>query len=94
MKWENESRKNLANNILAKRYEKGWSQEKLADRSNSSATYISDIEKGKRKPSIDFVDSIAKAFDISSWEMLKENKKISPKSRVDSKVENLSKKYI
>lgn len=67
------------------RYEREWSQEKLADLSHSSRKYISDVELGKRKVSIDFVDNIANIFGVSCHEMLKDNPNFEYRTRVDSK---------
>ncbi len=84
-KFKNKSRENLANNILTIRYEKDLSQEKLAQLSGSSSNYISNIEAGKRNPSLDFIDNLAKALGVESDELLKKNKKVKPRLRVDSK---------
>lgn len=84
-KFKNKARRNLANNILSMRYEREWSQEKLAELTHSSPVYISNIEQGKRGVSIDFVDKIAKIFGVSCSEMLKDNPKTISKTRVDSR---------
>lgn len=84
-KFKNKARENLANNILSMRYEREWSQETLAELSHSSPKYISDIELGKRKVSIDFIDNIAKVFGVSCYEMLVDAPKFIRKVRVDSK---------
>ena len=81
----NKSRAILANNIISMRYEKKWSQEKLAELSNSSSNYICNVETGKRNPSLEFIDNVAKAFGVPISEMLKENKKVKPRVRVDGK---------
>jgi hypothetical protein len=47
------------------RLENGLSQDKLADRVNSSQTYISEVEAGKHRLSLDTAVAIAKALDIS-----------------------------
>lgn len=83
--YDNKSRVNLANNIKRLRYENKWSQEKLAELSNSSANYISNVESGNRNPSLDFIDSIAKAFGINSIDLLTDSKEIKSKLRVDCK---------
>lgn len=47
------------------RLSKGISQEAFADLSDMHRTYISDIELGKRNVSLENIDRIAKALDIS-----------------------------
>jgi transcriptional regulator with XRE-family HTH domain len=44
------------------RLQKNLSQEKLAEMANLDRTYISMIERGKRKPTIDVAKSIADAL--------------------------------
>lgn len=54
----------FANNITYFRLKKGWTQEKLAEKLGSKATYISCLENGKINTKIDFIDKIAKVYDI------------------------------
>lgn len=42
-----------------------WSQEELAFRSNIHKNYLSDLENGRRNPSLLVLTKIAKAFNIS-----------------------------
>lgn len=46
------------------RKKKGWSQEKLALKSDLDRTYIPGIEKGKRNVSIMVIEQLANAFGI------------------------------
>lgn len=52
------------------------SQEELAYNSNLDRTYISLLERGKRKPTINTVFSIAKALQILPHELIKMTEKI------------------
>ena len=49
---------------------KGWSQEHLAHEAVSNRTYISDVERGTRNPSIEVVERIAKALNVTLGELL------------------------
>jgi CheY-like chemotaxis protein len=51
--------------IRNKRSEMGISQEELADRAGLHRTYISDIERGARNPSLESIDRLARALEIS-----------------------------
>lgn len=51
--------------IRQRRHELGISQEELAFRSELHRTYISDIERGSRNPSLKNIEKLAKALDIS-----------------------------
>lgn len=54
----------------------GMSQEELAHNSSLDRTYISLLERGKRKPTINTVFSIAKALQILPNELIKMTEKI------------------
>ncbi len=43
----------------------GWQQKDLAEKLNLSTNYLCQIETGKRIPSADIVERIAKEFNIS-----------------------------
>ena len=48
-----------------------WSQEDLAINANINKNYISDLENGRRNPSLDILERIAIAFNISLAELFK-----------------------
>ena len=54
------------------RLEKGISQEMLADLSGLHRTYMSDVELGKRNVSLENMDRIASALDVSISEIFKQ----------------------
>lgn len=76
---KNKTRLLLANNIIYFRHLNDWSQEDLAEIMNSSAAYISQLENAKRKTSTDFIDKLAKVFDIEPSELLTNRDKINNK---------------
>ena len=51
--------------IKQRRGELGISQEELAFRTGLHRTYISDIERGSRNPSLENIEKLAKALEIS-----------------------------
>jgi transcriptional regulator with XRE-family HTH domain len=53
------------------RTEKGLSQEELADRAGLHRTYISQIERGLKSPSLRSLEQIAEALGMSVSELLK-----------------------
>jgi len=71
-------RKKFGKNVKAKRLELGLSQEALAFEAKSNRTYISDVERGTRNPSIEVVERIAKALGVTMGHLLDE--KISNKT--------------
>lgn len=63
----------FASNIKLFRSKENLSQEELANRCGLHRTYLSDIERGTRNISIDNIDRIAKALNVSPSILLKEN---------------------
>ena len=53
------------------RQQRRWSQEDLALNANINKNYISDLENGRRNPSLDILERIAIAFNISLAELFK-----------------------
>ena len=74
-------------NLKWYRFNLGLSQERLAELSNTTPKYISDLERGKFCPSLSKLQEIAKALQIEAYELLKPdhiNEKIKSK-RIDEK---------
>lgn len=55
------------------RVELGWTQAQLASESGVSQTYISEIELGKKQPTITIAKKLAKAMDVSVSDLLEED---------------------
>ena len=51
--------------VRQRRYELGISQEELSFRAGLHRTYISDIERGSRNTSLENIEKLAKALEIS-----------------------------
>jgi transcriptional regulator with XRE-family HTH domain len=60
----------LGQNVRRLREAKGWSQEDYADRAGIHRTYVSDIERGKRNPTITVVEKLAKPLEVSAGSLL------------------------
>jgi len=60
----------LAKKMKALREAKSWSQEELGDRAGMHRTYISQVERVIKTPSIVAVDRIAGALGVSLGELL------------------------
>ena len=58
-------------NLRWYRYQKNYTQEKLAELSNLNPKYISDLERGKYCPSLGKLEALAKALDIETYELIK-----------------------
>ena len=60
----------LGLNVRRLREAKGWSQEDYADRAGIHRTYVSDIERGRRNPTITVVEKLARPFEVAPGELL------------------------
>ncbi|MCZ8324676.1 MAG: helix-turn-helix transcriptional regulator [Sphingomonadaceae bacterium] len=60
----------LARNLRRLREQKGWSQEKFAFEANIHRTYVSDIERGARNPTITVVEKLAAPLGVTVSELL------------------------
>ena len=63
-------RQRLAANLRRLRNEKGWSQEEFADRAGIHRTYVSDLERGARNPTIEVIERLAKPFNVRVGSLL------------------------
>jgi len=63
-------RARLGQNIRRLREGKGWSQEDYADRAEIHRTYVSDIERGNRNPSLTVIERLAKPFGLAPGRLL------------------------
>lgn len=60
----------LAQNMRSARKKLGWSQEDLAHESGIHRTYISDLERAARNPTISIVEKIAAALGLTAAQLL------------------------
>jgi transcriptional regulator with XRE-family HTH domain len=63
-------RKLVGRNVRAARVERGMTQERLADVSGFSQQYISDLERGRRNPTIVSLYELAQALSVTPIKLL------------------------
>lgn len=63
-------RQRLARNLRKLRQDAGLSQEAFADQAGIHRTYISDLERGARNPTITVVDKLATALGVNAGRLL------------------------
>jgi transcriptional regulator with XRE-family HTH domain len=63
-------RARLGANVRRLREAQGWSQEEYADRAGIHRTYVSDIERGRRNPTVTVVEKLAAPLRIGAGELL------------------------
>lgn len=64
-----ERRRAFGEQVRKHRLDRGWSQEKLAERSGLHRTYISPIELGQRNVSIDNIWRLADALGVQPGDL-------------------------
>lgn len=57
-------------NVRTARKEKGWTQEQLAFEAGIKRAYLSEIEGGKRNPTLEVVEKIATALGVPPAELV------------------------
>lgn len=60
-----DARRRLAANVRRLRSDLGLTQEQLADQVEIDRTYMSGIERALRNPSLDVIDKLASALNVS-----------------------------
>jgi transcriptional regulator with XRE-family HTH domain len=61
----------LGRNLRRLREAKGLSQEQFADEAGIHRTYVSDLERGSRNPTIRVVERVATALGVTASDILK-----------------------
>ena len=59
-------------NMKKYRKEKSYSQMKLAEKCDTSTSYIGEIEIGRKFPSIEMIESICQALEIKPYQLFLE----------------------
>ncbi|MEM7781075.1 MAG: helix-turn-helix transcriptional regulator [Pseudomonadota bacterium] len=63
-------RQRLAANLRKLRLEKGWSQEEFAHQADIHRTYISDLERAARNPSIEIIERLANSLEVKAGQLV------------------------
>lgn len=68
---ENSLRYIIGKRIRDKRKEKGWTQEELAEKAAMHPTYIGKVERSEKSLTLDSLENIVNALDITYEELFK-----------------------
>lgn len=58
------------NKLTKLRESKGWSQQKLADESGVSQAYISELELGRKNPTVKILQKLSQALEVPISKLL------------------------
>ncbi len=67
---DDEIKKKFGRHLRKLREDRGWTQEDLADKAGMHFTYIGQIERGLRNPSLVNLERLAKALKIDAGKLL------------------------
>lgn len=62
-------KKQIGRRIKELRKSKGLSQEKLAEKADTSPNYLSRMERGTENPTLDMLIKLSNALEVEMWEM-------------------------
>jgi transcriptional regulator with XRE-family HTH domain len=57
-------------NVRRLRKERGWSQEVLADAVGLAPTYVGQLERGRRNPTLEVVERFARVLEVEALDLL------------------------
>jgi transcriptional regulator with XRE-family HTH domain len=63
-------RQRLAFHLKRLRAEKGWSQEQFAFEAGIHRTYVSDLERAARNPSLTVLERLARPFGVAASQLI------------------------
>lgn len=66
----------ISNNIKYYRLERKWTQEELAEKLGTTATYVSRLKNAKKNIRVDYINHIANTFNITPKELFIERQLI------------------
>ena len=67
---DNNTRRQIANNLKKARLKRGLTQSELADKSGISTNYYARVERAEVSPSLDIFERLIKALKVTSSEIL------------------------
>ncbi len=72
----------IGERIKNERKQKGWTQERLAEKSNTHPTYIGKMERGDKSATLDSLEKVVNALELKYVELFKD---IQPTTDKDNK---------
>lgn len=60
----------IGERLQKRRKERNWTQEKLAEQVNITVVYLSKVENGRARPTLELLDSLCEALDLPLADVL------------------------
>lgn len=76
----------LGHRLRAIRKDKGWTQEELGARADTSYKFIGEIERGQQNPSFDILAKIADALDVELFELFRFEQEATKRKDIESQM--------
>lgn len=86
----------IGRKVRQERLKLGWTQEELAEKTDMSASFIGQLERGVKVVSIDTLERLSRVFGVKSAEFFREHGPAEPRPKAQSmehKVAGLLKGY-
>ncbi len=81
--------KNIGRRIREERIKRSWTQEFLAERAGLHLSFVGQVERGLKKPSLRTLKILALVFEIKAGELLDESSRRAPAYPLEKKFFNL-----
>ena len=76
----------LGRRIRAIRRAKGWTQEELGTKADTSYKFIGEIERGQQNPSFDILEKIANALGIELFELFRFEQETTKREDIEKRM--------
>lgn len=84
--WDSDSGRALGSRIRSERKQRGRTLRELAAQAGLSVSFLSQLERGKARPSVGTLHNLAEAFELSMAELLEYSQPPSPKPPASQQV--------
>ncbi len=64
----------IGKRVADRRHAAGLTQESVAERAGIGTSYLAHIEAGRKKPTLDTLEGIARALSVETWQLLTDSK--------------------
>lgn len=85
--------RHIGRRVREERVQRGWTQEQLAEKAETHLSFIGQLERGIKKPSLLTLKKIANAFGTKAGDLLDENQPSSKGNSAEKRFGDLLRGY-